>query len=305
MLRRVVEVMQFKLDEKNITFSMHVDSGIPYTILSDEQRLAQVIMNLLSNAVKFTPESGNITLHADVADNENDDYKLRVSVKDSGIGISPEHKPRLFKVFSQADSSISRQYGGTGLGLVISKNIVNMMGGDIWFDSVEGEGTTFYFTMETIAGKKKVPDTEDELDNSHGKGRKKDNEAANNFSGKTIMIVDDVEINREILISLLEPTNIHIICAENGKDAIDKLLASQEPIDLIFMDVQMPIMDGYEAAIRIRTSGRNDSLNIPIIAMTANVFKEDVQRCIASGMNDHIGKPISIEDTIEKIKQWT
>ena len=119
------------------------------------------------------------------------------------------------------------------------------------------------------------------------------------------MIVDDVEINREILISLLEPTGINIVCAENGRSAVESYMESDGTYDLIFMDVQMPVMDGYEATEKIRASNLKDARRLPIVAMTANVFKEDVERCLASGMNDHLGKPVNIEDIIAKIKRWT
>jgi len=305
MLTRIVDVMQFKFDEKGIFFNIECDSEIPYSILSDEQRLAQVIMNLLSNAVKFTPQNGSITLKAYVKDNNNDDYSLEITVQDSGIGISEEQKPRLFKVFSQADSSISRQFGGTGLGLAISKTIVNMMDGDIWFDSVEGEGTIFTFHVKAKACQKDAP--ANKLTGGIPK-LKNDDEISiftEDLSDLSIMLVDDVEINREIIISLLEPTGINILCAETGKEALDKYIAGRGSIALIFMDVQMPIMDGYEATIRIRSSNCIDSESIPIVAMTANVFKEDIEKCLASGMNDHIGKPINIDEIITKIKKWT
>jgi len=295
--------MRFKLEEKNIDFNLYCEPEIPYSIISDEQRLAQVIMNLLSNAVKFTPENGVIVLRASVESYNADDYIIRISVEDSGIGISDEQKPRLFKVFSQADSGISRQYGGTGLGLVISKTIIKMMDGDIWFDSIEGKGSTFTFDIKTKACIKNAPVNEsmkDTADRPSG-----ETEDIPDFSHKTIMLVDDVEINREIVITLLEPTGIKIICAENGKDAVDKYHSGNLKIDLIFMDVQMPVMDGYEATIIIRSSGRDDADKTPIVAMTANVFREDVERCLASGMNDHIGKPVSIEEIIEKIRRWT
>jgi len=305
MLFRIIDVMRYKLDEKDITFNLFYEPDIPYSIVSDEQRLAQVIMNLLSNAVKFTPEGGSITLRVLVENCADDIYTLQVSVQDSGIGISEEQKPRLFKVFSQADSSISRQYGGTGLGLVISKTIVNMMNGEMWFDSVEYEGAKFSFNIEAKSGKLKAPVAKSvsKLQSEGKAGGKKG--LLDDFSQKTIMVVDDVEINREIIISFLEETGINIICAENGKEATEMYLTGDGVIELIFMDVQMPVMDGYEATIRIRTSGNDDAEKVPIIAMTANVFKEDVQRCFASGMNDHIGKPVSIADVINKIKEWT
>jgi len=305
MLFRIADVMQFKLDEKNIEFNIFCEPEIPYSIISDEQRLAQVIMNLLSNAIKFTPDNGKITLRAKVESCNADDYKLRISVQDSGIGIADEQKPRLFKVFSQADSGISRQFGGTGLGLAISKTIIKMMDGDIWFDSIEGSGTTFTFEIKTKACKRFAP-ADDNKEGIAGAFASTEGIAEYpDFSEKTIMLVDDVEINREIVIALLEPTGVKIICAENGKDAVEKLHVEIGNLDLVFMDVQMPVMDGYEATISIRSSGREDYNEIPIVAMTANVFREDVQRCLASGMNDHVGKPVSVEEIIEKIIKWT
>ena len=305
MLLKIIDVMRFKLEEKQINFELRYDSKIPYSIVSDEQRLSQVIMNLISNAVKFTPQDGTIILNATVDNERNNDYKLKISVKDTGIGISEEQKPRLFKVFSQADSSISRQFGGTGLGLVISKSIVNMMNGDIWFESIEGEGTEFTFTIKTKSYNKKAPVIDESVNESYDVDVVEDEAGISDLSDITIMLVDDVEINREIIMSLLEPTGINIICAENGKDAMEKYIAGEGLIKLIFMDVQMPVMDGYEATIRIRSSDREDSETIPIVAMTANVFKEDVEKCLASGMNDHIGKPVSIDEIIGRIKQWT
>lgn len=307
MLLRIVDVMQFKFEEKNITFDLHYDPKIPYSILSDEQRLAQVIMNLLSNALKFTPQNGNITLRADVDSCNEDDYVLRVSIQDNGIGITEEQKPRLFKVFSQADNSISRRYGGTGLGLAISKTIVEMMDGRIWFDSEEGSGSTFHFMIAVKSTMISAPTADDKtLRDSEGADSEiAVTETIDDFSDKTIMLVDDVEINREIIISLLESTNINIICAENGMDATEKYMADNGTIELIFMDVQMPLMDGYEATGKIRASGKDNAKTIPIIAMTANVFKEDVERCLASGMNDHVGKPVNIDEVIGRIRKFT
>jgi len=296
MLLRLIDVMRFSIDEKSITFTMYCDPDIPAAILSDEQRLAQVIMNLMSNAVKFTPAHGSISLRAEVEYKNGDEYILRISVRDSGIGISEEQKPRLFKVFSQADGSISRKFGGTGLGLVISKSIVNLLGGDIWFDSHEGEGATFTFLIKTQATHME-PVKESETGG-------KEADAPESFTGKTVLLADDVEINREIILSLLEPTGVHIECAENGLEAVELFCANPERFDLIFMDVQMPEMDGYEATRKIRSASGDSAWRVPIVAMTANVFQEDIQRCIASGMNDHIGKPIDFDELLAKTRQW-
>ncbi|MDR1695154.1 MAG: response regulator [Endomicrobium sp.] len=418
MLLRIVNMIQFKIEEKHITFSLYCDPDIPYAILSDEQRLAQVIMNLLSNAVKFTPAFGSVSLRAEIESAKGGDYYLRISVKDSGIGISEEQKPRIFKVFSQADSSISRKFGGTGLGLSISKNIINMLGGDLWFDSAEGSGTTFTFNVKTrsvsltpeakicyndvrilavddmpdvllsfstyaeklgiscsvadsakqafellekgsynivfvdwkmpdidglsfvkslgdLSGKGMIvimissadwsevekeaksagvkefiskpillPVIEKILD-KYCEGDNKEAEKTDDFSDKTVLLVDDVEINREIIIAMLKHTGIKIICAENGKEAVGKFAADPDKFDLIFMDVQMPEIDGYEASRQIRSFENSKARTVPIIAMTAHVFKEDIEKSLASGMNAHIGKPVNIEEILSQIRRWT
>jgi len=427
MLRQVVNVINFRVDEKHQKFSVHIDRSIPRTLIGDDQRLAQVITNLLGNAVKFTPENGSISLAVRLVDKINDRCTLQFSVKDTGIGISPEQQKRLFQSFEQAESSTTRKYGGTGLGLAISKGIVEMMGGSIWVESETGKGSTFNFMVQVMRGaedKRKqlldvnlnnvriltVDDDPDilayfieimqgfglscdaalsgeeafELIDQKGgyhiyfidwkmpamdgvqlaheiKARVPENsivimvsaaewsaiaeeakaagvdkfiskplfpsaivevineclgvdkrqmeksqsaDIAGIFAGKHILLAEDVEINREIVQTLLEPTQLEIDCAENGVEAVRMFTDDPHKYDMIFMDIQMPKMDGYETTQRIRALDDPAAKTIPIIAMTANVFREDVEKCLEAGMNSHVGKPIDFEEVMGKLRSY-
>ncbi|MCL2265755.1 MAG: response regulator, partial [Treponema sp.] len=230
--------------------------------------------------------------------------ELRFEVSDSGIGISPEQQKKIFNVFEQAESGTTRKFGGTGLGLAISKRIIELMGGQISIDSELGKGSKFIFTVKLNSVsddthlRRLFDNTEDVFANLN-----------NEFSGKKMLLAEDIEINREILMSLLEGTGLIIDTAENGRQALDKVTASPGKYDIIFMDMQMPEMDGLEASRHIREfeakpENINNHRQIPIIAMTANVFKEDIDNCLAAGMNDHIGKPIELNIVFEKLKKF-
>jgi CheY-like chemotaxis protein len=212
-----------------------------------------------------------------------------MEIIDNGIGIAPEHHDKLFIAFEQAVDGISRKYGGTGLGLAISKNIIELMGGKIWVESELGKGTRFIFTIKAQRGKAESA-VADKGEDCVGDGRYE-----NYFAGKRMLLAEDIEINREILIALLEDTGIIIDCAEDGQIALDKLESAPGKYDIVLMDMQMPKMDGLEAARRMRALPMPECAKLPIIAMTANVFKEDVDACLAAGMNDHIGKPLDID----------
>jgi CheY-like chemotaxis protein len=225
---------------------------------------------------------------------------LRFSVTDTGIGMTKEQIERLFNAFEQADGSISRKFGGTGLGLAISKNIVEKMGGRIGVESKEGAGSTFIFevNLERAFVQDGAVQKSPEL---------KDDTAAEvpDLSGVHILFAEDMEINREIFIALLEETHINIDIAVNGAIAVSKFRENPEKYDLIVMDVQMPEMDGYQATRTIRAMDTPKAKIIPIIAMTANAFKEDVDRCLGAGMNDHLAKPIDEKSVLEKITRYS
>jgi len=307
MLRRVVSIINFRADEKKQKFTVQIDSNIPKILVGDDQRIAQVITNLLGNAVKFTPEGGSIWLNASLLNEENGVCVLELKVTDSGIGITPDQQANLFSPFNQADNRISRRYGGTGLGLAISKSIVEMMGGTIGVESKQGSGSVFTFTINV----KRAEDHEEE--SSKLKTSMDDGQTApeNNlqtysgiFKGKSILLAEDVEINREIVQMLFENTLMEIDYAVNGEEAVMMFSASPDKYDLILMDVQMPVLDGYEATRAIRKLVFPKAKTIPIIAMTANVFKDDIENCLQAGMNDHIGKPIEPELLFEKLRRY-
>ncbi|MDR2665633.1 MAG: response regulator [Oscillospiraceae bacterium] len=301
MLQRVAGVINFRAEEKNQNFTMHIDSDIPRALISDDQRLAQVITNLLSNAVKFTPEHGNIKLNARLVGTGASGCSICVEVVDDGIGISPEQQLLLFVSFQQAENSTSRKFGGTGLGLAISKRIVEMMGGEIWVESELGRGSTFAFTVTCrYGGANGSLDTVAPDDAAPGESVREEY----SFDGAHILVAEDVEINREIVSAILEPSKLEIDYAENGTEAVRIFGESPNRYALIFMDVQMPEMDGYEATRRIRAMSYPRAKAVPIIAMTANVFREDIERCLACGMDDHIGKPLDFDEVLNKLRQY-
>jgi PAS domain S-box-containing protein len=426
MLQRVVTINNFRVDEKKQILTVRMDGTIPRVMYGDEQRLAQVITNLLSNAVKFTPENGSINIETRLSDETDGVCTLEIKVSDSGIGISQEQQAKLFQSFQQAETNTSRKFGGTGLGLVISKNIVEMMGGRIWIESELGKGATFIFNIKAIRVDEKermIPDwkqirflavdddpitleyfreivekygascdtvlnAEDALRSVAQKGvydfyfvdyrlpgldgmeltrelkkktgvsgkgavvmmsatewaaiegaakeagvdrflskpmfpssivnvvngflgiSKQDIKAAQdenlieNFEGYTVLLAEDVEINREIVLALLEPTLLKIDCAEDGEQTIRMFADAPDKYDMIFMDVQMPKMDGYEATRAIRALDISKAKTVPIVAMTANVFREDVEKCLAAGMNAHVGKPLDFDEVLEKLRQY-
>jgi len=216
---------------------------------------------------------------------------VRVEVSDTGIGISPEQQSRLFSAFEQAEAGTTRKFGGTGLGLAISKRIVEAMGGQISIESELGKGARFSFTALLAEGGAEDAKAESAAAMEPGC-----------FSGCRLLLADDVGINREIAEALLAPTGAEIDCAADGVEAVSKFFEAPERYDLILMDLQMPIMDGLTATQRIRAYGSDWARRVPIVAMTANVFQEDIEQCMAAGMNGHLGKPLRLEQIVEKLR---
>ncbi|MDR0853706.1 MAG: response regulator [Clostridiales Family XIII bacterium] len=297
-IERATTVIKFKADEKLQHLEVDIDENIPNTVLGDDQRLAQVVANILGNSIKFTPEGGHISLSARLSDEREGLCSIRVEIKDDGIGISKEQQSRLFKSFQQADTGTSRVYGGTGLGLAISKQIVEKMGGYIWIESEEGKGSKFIFTVKALR-----VDDDDELTGPDVRKEIHEPEP-HEFAGFHALLAEDIEINAEIILTLLESTELDIEIATNGAIALEKYQANPEKYDIIFMDVQMPVMDGYTATEKIRQLELPNAKEIPIIAMTANVFREDIERSEAAGMNGHIGKPITLSDLIGVLRKY-
>ena len=298
MLGELVGVLSFRAGENGQTIVLNIDKNIPAVLHGDDQRLGQVITNLLSNAIKFSPDGGKIVTSVELIERKDEHCKLRFSVTDRGIGIDSEQIKRLFTSFEQADGGISRKYGGSGLGLAISKRIIDMMGGDVGVDSEVGKGSCFHFTIVLNAVENseitaEITDTPDETS-------AKTSDVS--FDGVTILVAEDVDINREILAALLDGTGITLDFAVNGREAVDTFFKTPDRYDLILMDVQMPEMDGLDATRGIRAHPSLRSKNIPIIAMTANVFREDIEKCLDAGMNDHVGKPLDLDLLFDKMK---
>lgn len=274
----VRKLLTYKIQQSNLQFSVKVSDEVPMLIAGDPLRLKQVLINLLNNAIKFT-EKGFVKLNVKLEGIVNNHYKLRFEVEDSGIGISTENQNKLFKTFSQADSSTTRKFGGTGLGLAICKRLTQMMKGEIGVESELGKGSIFWFTAvfdPVVAGKRPM------------------NPNTVIISGERplrVLLAEDNDINAKVSTLCITKLGHQATLAKNGIEAIE--LFRKNAFDLILMDVQMPGIDGLEATREIRRIEieNGSGYQIPIIAMTANKFNEDVKRFLSAGMNDHIGKP--------------
>jgi len=428
MLQRIVNVVNFRIDQKLQKLTVFIDRNIPKSLIGDDQRLAQVITNLMGNAIKFTPEQGSIHVDTRFVEESEDGCTIQISISDTGIGLTEEQQKRIFNSFEQAESSTTRKYGGTGLGLAISKSIAEMMGGRIWVVSEPNIGSTFYFTFKMERGNfsqkgllssnvnirnVRILVVDDDIDileyfreilkefeiycdtaisgeeairlveqkglyhiyfvdwkmpgmdgmqlaselklyhaliksvvimitaaewtmveiearkagvdkflskpifpssianaitealgaEQHVKEEIK-SDINGIFAGRHILLAEDVEINREIVLQLLENTLVNIDCAENGVEAVQMFSEGYDKYDTILMDMQMPEMDGYEATRRIRALDIPKAKTIPIVAMTANVFREDVEKCLEAGMDSHIGKPLDFNEVIDKLNTF-
>ena len=276
MIDNIKDMVQSKVDLKGLVLNIDCDCNKNDTYIGDSLRVTQVLLNLLGNAIKFT-HTGTIELSIVKLENR----WIRFIISDTGIGISKENIKNLFQSFSQADSSTTRKYGGTGLGLSISKQLVELMNGKIWVESELGIGSKFIFELELPKG-----------DQENIFIKKKTSIATlQTLQGSQILLVEDNIINQEIILGLLENSGISIDIALNGEDALNRYKLNPNKYELILMDLQMPVMDGCEATKRIRKLDKK----IPIIALTANAMKEDVERTQSAGMNYHLNKPVEVE----------
>jgi PAS domain S-box-containing protein len=269
---------------KGLELSARFDPALPRRLIGDSVRLRQVLLNFLSNAVKFS-DHGRIVVHASMVEQDADSVLLRLEISDQGIGIAPELQGRLFRAFSQADDSMTRKYGGTGLGLIISKRIAQLMGGDVGLSSTPREGSRFWATMRLGKAQAKA-------DTPHPDGDDALLALQREFAGHRILIAEDEPLSREVAAFLVESAGLVPVLAENGVEAVD--LASRGDCSAALMDVQMPLMNGLDATRALRATPATATL--PIIAMTANAFEDDKEDCLRAGMNDHIGKPVSAGD---------
>ena len=290
---------------KGISYETILASDLEVQIIGDSLRLNQVLSNLLSNALKFTPAKGMIKLRVSKTGEDQENVYLRFEVIDTGCGIAEENYDKIFESFEQENVDVTYKYGGTGLGLSIVKRFTGLMGGGIHVTSVQGNGSTF--TVDLPFGKIKESGKPTRFSDINGRNDlAKDCYAVDyDFKGKRILLVEDNELNREIAEELIGVTGASVESAEDGVQAVEMFKESAEGYyDLILMDVQMPHMDGYEATRCIRALGRSDAQKVPIFAMTANAFAEDVQKSREAGMNAHISKPLDIRAVYKQMNRY-
>ena len=302
-LQTVLEMLATRAAEKGIDLYCDASPQVPRVLLGDSLRMRQVLTNLVTNAVKFT-EKGGVLVELIVVNNNDDEATLRFSVSDTGIGMTEAQVNKLFQPFSQTDGSITRRYGGSGLGLVISRDLIEKMGGNLHVKSVFGEGSSFYFTItlpKPAAG-----------EGADG-GEVQPEPEIPNFHGKKALVVDDNDVNQLIMSNLLELAGMDVDVASDGQQAVDIVkkcgeecaargAAGDLPYDIILMDVQMPVMDGLQAAENIRKLACGAT--VPIIALTAHTTASDYAKSLNAGMNDHITKPVEPAFLYRALAQW-
>jgi len=284
-VENVLRTVLPRAEEKAIKLLSEIAPNVPEIVIGDPGRLRQVLLNLVGNALKFTA-AGEVGVKVTVDANREGQATLHLTVFDTGIGIAPENLNAIFHPFSQADASTTRRFGGTGLGLTISKRLVEMMGGNIRVESEMGVGSRFHFTARLGIAASRV-------------AAKSDIQASKMLEQRQvlrslrILLAEDNQVNQKVAIGLLEKRGHHVVLAENGREALDAL--AQDSFDLVFMDVHMPEMDGVEATMTIREKEKLTGRHQPIIAMTAAAMVSDRDRCLAAGMDGHLSKPLELQ----------
>lgn len=285
---------------KGLEFSLEIAPEVPLQLMGDALRVRQILLNLCNNAVKFTDE-GAISLHVRAVDSTNTRVRLEFVVRDCGIGIPESEIGRIFSPFMQVDESATRRFGGAGLGLAISKRLVELMGGTLTVGSCVNKGSTFRVELT-------FPLAEDEPQGNgylfcSGNDVPDESLPLGDLAGQRILVVEDNEINQYVILNMLARFNVETRVAENGREAVE-CYAEDQDFDVILMDVQMPVMNGYDATRRIRESGLPRARNIPILAMTAHAMRGDEERSFAAGMNAHLTKPIDVRELVFSLSRW-
>lgn len=291
----LMNLLRFTADERGVRISTDLGADVPTLLKGDALRLGQVLINLAGNAVKFSHEGGEVRIGVALREQSETEALLAFSIEDQGIGISRQQLETLFQPFTQADGTTSRKYGGTGLGLVISKNLVEKMGGEIKATSRENVGSTFSFSVPL----KKQPVRSQPSDKEKTVGPNPD-DAVKILAGRRVLLVEDNAFNRELAVELLSKRGIRVETPNNGREALERL--SNEDYDAVLMDCQMPEMDGYEATRRLRQQEKYKLL--PIIALTAHAMKGDREKAMDAGMNDYITKPIDTKLMLSTLAKW-
>ena len=286
------DAIQVGADKKHISFTVDTAGMKNEDVIADPLRLEQILINVLANAVKFTPDGGQISLRIVQKDTASADYAdFEFHIKDNGIGMSEEFQKHIFEQFARERTSTVSKIQGTGLGMAITKSLVDMMGGRITVKSEQGKGSEFTISLRFPIGEAKTEQTPPAA-------------KASAFTGKKLLVVEDNELNLEIASTLLKEAGFEVDTAENGKVAVEKVeAASADRYDLILMDIQMPEMDGYEATRRIRALPDTKKAALPIVAMTANAFEDDRKNALRAGMNGHIAKPLDIQKLFQVLSE--
>ena len=292
-INNMQHLIAFNAEKKQVKVEVKLSDNLPDSYIGDPLRLSQVLINLINNAVKFSHPGDTVSVDVSLHKQNELEIFLLFSIKDTGIGMSPEQQQKLFSSYSQADSSTTRKYGGTGLGLVISRNIIRLMHGEIWMESQENIGTTFYFTLRLQKTSSEDPEYRI-LEND------KKTEAVQQLKGAHLLLVEDNEVNQELFVELLKLNGLNADITSNGQEALERLALRR--FDGVLMDCQMPVMDGYTATKKIRA--QKTFKDLPIIALTANTMRDQHEKILASGMNDCISKPININQFFITLAKW-
>ncbi len=286
-----IAISQPKIGDKNIQIDAYIDAEVPSLLKGDSGKIRQMLLNLLDNAIKFTP-SGQVSVHIKVLEvNDLGQQHIRVEVRDTGVGIPKTKQDHLFQVFSQLDASTTRRYGGTGLGLAIVKRLAEMMGGSVGLESLEGKGSSFFFSFWAEV-----------INNSVEESKKALQKAATINTSLNILLVEDDKINQKLLFKIFKKLGYQPQLAQNGIEAVQACQTAF--FDLIFMDVQMPELDGLEATKQILARSKSRNQHPIIIALTANALKEDRQSCFDVGMQDYLSKPVTLNDIRRVLERW-
>lgn len=287
LVQNCYDLLSYQAEEKDIKMSLHIPSDSPRTFVGDPARIRQTLINLVSNAIKFTNPGGSVDISLEIRECTDENTTVAFIIRDTGVGISKEHLGKLFIPFEQDSDYLSRRFQGVGLSLPITNNIINRMGGHIDVDSKIGEGSVF----TVVVPFERAPEYDLPIHTARS------DVPRHALTDLCMLLVDDVEINRVLIREVFARFDMHIEEAADGVEALEKFTNSpQGHYDIIFMDIQMPNMDGYETTRRIRALDRMDAASVPIIAMTANAMREDVARALECGLNDHMSKPLNFTE---------
>ena len=295
LMEQITVIVGGQCEDKGLQYVCNMIDPLDEYYVGDDLKLKQIIINILGNSVKYTNAPGIITFTVEQTAFTDDSAILSFKMQDTGIGMDKEYIPKLFETFSQERNDDSNRYGGSGLGMAITKNFVEMTGGEIHVESEKGRGSVF--TVTVSLGRVHDLDIPEALEDARDAMA-----SAISLEGRHMLIAEDQEMNAEVLADLLELEGLTSEWAENGQRAVEMFAQSEERhFDAILMDMRMPVMDGLTAAKEIRKLGRSDAMTIPIIALTANAFEEDVKQCLQAGMNAHLAKPVDIDMLKDKL----